>query len=43
MEYKIRTYNIKIFVADILWLSGHFLKVLSEKLEYRANKIMKIE
>ncbi len=39
MKYKIRTYNLKIFIADILWFSGHFLKILSEKLEYKSGKI----
>ncbi len=33
MKYKIRTHSIKIFFADILWRIGHFLKILSEKLE----------
>ena len=42
MKYKIRTYNWRIFLADILWLSGHFLKILSERLEYEADKTMKI-
>lgn len=31
MKYKIRTYGIKLFLADVLWISGHMLKILSEK------------
>jgi hypothetical protein len=42
MKYKIRTYNLQIFIADILWITGHTLKVWSEKLEKKADKIMKI-
>jgi hypothetical protein len=34
MKLKIRTYSAKVFFADILWRTGHFLKILAEKLEY---------
>lgn len=42
MKYRIRTYSIRIFFVDISWLSGHLLKILSEKLEYSGDKIAKL-